>query len=443
MLEIPLLGKFLAFASSRRLDDLVDRLHFESTVWLLILFAMFIGGKQHFGQPIQCMMPTHMDRGAWTSYGQYYCFITNTYRLTYNKTIPNAAVRSQLREKEGVTLAYYQWVPYFLVIQAFCFYIPSWLWRLFQSYSYMDMQAIVDEAVEIRNEIKMEKREERTSKLVDFLSSSLCFHGGFCGKLCSNPSKCWSGHLAVPYLLSKVIMIINDFAQLYLIAYFLGIKNVTWALHPFLLSQKISSEGYNFTASYFPRVTFCDLNRATLSGTETNTLQCIVMLNVINEKIFLILFYWIAVLIAISIANFVYVSFNVFFHHEASVKFYIQSAGDNENDFFLKTDRMQLLEFVNNALRYDGVLLLHFLNAHAGAIVTRDIVGSLWRSYITHLTVKKSFEVNTIQPLHNATIQRTKDQRSAALNYTYGTPHHTDAANISLRYNRPPPHPAF
>lgn len=62
MLEIPLLGRFLDSTSSNGLDDLVDRAHSEFTVWILVLFAMFVGGKQHFGQPIQCMLPGHMDR---------------------------------------------------------------------------------------------------------------------------------------------------------------------------------------------------------------------------------------------------------------------------------------------------------------------------------------------------------------------------------------------
>uniref|UniRef100_A0A0N5AEE3 Innexin n=1 Tax=Syphacia muris TaxID=451379 RepID=A0A0N5AEE3_9BILA len=239
MLEIPFLNRFLASTYSRRLDDFVDRLHFEFTVWVLVLFSMFVGGKQHFGEPIQCMVPAHMSQSSWISYAQYYCFITNTYRLTYKQTVPDANVRSVLRNADGVNLNYYQWVPYFLVFQAFCFFLPNWLWRLLQSYGFpffsrvlvLDMHTIVDEAVAIRNEIKMEKREERMTKLVDYISSSLCFSSGFSDKSLFNTSSHCSGYLLIVYVMSKLLTIANDFSQLYLIAYFLGINEVTWALH--------------------------------------------------------------------------------------------------------------------------------------------------------------------------------------------------------------------
>ncbi|VDD91940.1 unnamed protein product [Enterobius vermicularis] len=421
MLEIPLLGRFLDSTSSNGLDDLVDRAHSEFTVWILVLFAMFVGGKQHFGQPIQCMLPGHMDPSknvsrkdslpGWSSYGQDYCFVTNTYRLPTNSTVPNAAVRSQLKKEEGVTLTYYQllnffkWVPYFLVIQAFCFYLPNWIWRLLQSYSYVDMQAVVSEATAIRGEMKVEKRRERVSKLVDFLFASLTLHVGLREK------ERWPAYWTVIYLFSKVLGIINDIGQLYLIAYFLGIKNVDWALHPFLLSQRVSREGYNFTASHFPRVTFCDFYKSEQGRVQSYTFQCVVMLNVINEKIFLFLFYWIVVLIVISIGNVIFVVVKVFFHRKTSLKFYIQSAGDNEHDFYLNTDKVQLIEFVNNVFQYDGILLLHFLNSHAGAIVTRDIVNGLWRLFTSNFMAAKSFGPNNVQPPSSASALKTKDQK--------------------------------
>lgn len=64
MFEIPLLGKFLSSTtdSNHHLGDVADQLHQKVTVTILILCTLFLGGKQQFGQPIQCMLPAHLDR---------------------------------------------------------------------------------------------------------------------------------------------------------------------------------------------------------------------------------------------------------------------------------------------------------------------------------------------------------------------------------------------
>lgn len=63
MFEIPFLEKLLStLINTYYLNDIVDRLHGKITVVVLILCAMFVGAKQQFGQPIQCMLPAHLDR---------------------------------------------------------------------------------------------------------------------------------------------------------------------------------------------------------------------------------------------------------------------------------------------------------------------------------------------------------------------------------------------
>lgn len=40
-------------------DDYVDRINYVYTVTALLFLAVFVGSKQHFGTPIQCMTPAH------------------------------------------------------------------------------------------------------------------------------------------------------------------------------------------------------------------------------------------------------------------------------------------------------------------------------------------------------------------------------------------------
>uniref|UniRef100_A0A0N4UAK5 Innexin n=1 Tax=Dracunculus medinensis TaxID=318479 RepID=A0A0N4UAK5_DRAME len=106
MLDISIFTKLLPSIKSNGLDDSVDRLHSFATVRFLIFCAIFIGGKQYFGEPLQCMLPAHLER--WSSYGQYYCFVEGTYRLSYNKAIPSASVRADMKAAKDINVNYYQ-----------------------------------------------------------------------------------------------------------------------------------------------------------------------------------------------------------------------------------------------------------------------------------------------------------------------------------------------
>uniref|UniRef100_F1L4F5 Innexin n=1 Tax=Ascaris suum TaxID=6253 RepID=F1L4F5_ASCSU len=386
LVEIPLLGKFLSSATSRHLDDIVDRLHFVGTVTVLVLCAMFVGAKQHFGQPIQCMLPAHLDRGSWTSYGQYFCFVESTYRLTYNKTLPSTEERISLKKSSGIELNYYQWVPYFFAIQALMFYIPSWIWHTLQQCGILDMQTVVDEAVAIRNTTKMEERSKKLDKAVEFIRCSFEYRdstkqsAGCFAAL--SPTKLGFYSTAV-YMLTKLVWIANDAAQIMLIGRFLGIDSITWALQPTELITAVTSGGSPATIHYFPRVTFCDMERYIIGQVEHDTFQCVLMLNVINEKLFLMLWYWIAFLLVIAIINFVYTISQLVqpWCRDAIIRFYVQSDETDENECFAATSKENIHKFINDVLGADGVLMLRFVHTHAGAIVARDITVRLYRVY--------------------------------------------------------------
>ena len=57
MLEIPYLKEFFKTLKETSVDDLVDRINNYWTTLILTFFALATGGKQLFGQPIECMMP--------------------------------------------------------------------------------------------------------------------------------------------------------------------------------------------------------------------------------------------------------------------------------------------------------------------------------------------------------------------------------------------------
>nr|CDQ05623.1 BMA-INX-14, isoform c [Brugia malayi] len=385
MFEISLFGKLLStFSHSYHLNNTVDRLHWNITTIVLILCVLFIGAEQQFGQPIQCMLPTHLDQNSWTDYGQYYCFTQNTYRLTDNQTLPSASNRAKLH----LNVNYYQWVPFFLTIQALCFYIPGWLWMMLQRGCIFDMEAVVREAICLRTMFKFEGRITRLTNLVKYIASGLkmkmkmdrgrteCQMSRSASKFstlqakwCKHPLDKKNGISTALYLFSKLLNVINNIIQLYIIGRFIGFNNF-----PLTLTKM------QFTSSYFPLITFCDMERQTLGKVEINTFQCVLMLNFINEKIFFMLWYWICLLFVLSLTDFIITLVQCLRPQcrEALIKFYLQEGEFDDNYFLLLKDKRYLHIYIMEFLGLDGVLLLRFINNHAGIKVTRDITVGLW-----------------------------------------------------------------
>lgn len=123
--------KFLANLKRRSDSDFVDRLNYYYTPVLLSFFALTLSVKQYAGQPIQCWVPAQYT-GAWEQYAEYFCFVKNTYFVPFTQELPVEY------ERENHEIGYYQWVPFVLFLQAFLFFIPIMIWRLFNWHSGKD-----------------------------------------------------------------------------------------------------------------------------------------------------------------------------------------------------------------------------------------------------------------------------------------------------------------
>ncbi|KAH7728688.1 CRE-INX-3 protein [Aphelenchoides avenae] len=251
MFEIPFLNEFLSKLKSAGLDDVVDRLNYCFTSILLVLCATVVGTKQIFGHPIACMVDAEFP-GQWVDYVHDYCFTKTTY---YYRPSQDPAVPGLKSE-----VAYYQWAPYVLALQALMFYFPHFLWTSLEKSSDLDLRSTVEQVLNTRS-LANEQRRLGVQTVVEYLADIVEFRR-------SRGSRGLGRWCTVAYLVSKVLSVANLFLQIYLLHRVVGHGHSSWAL---TIIQGAIDGNYWPETGLFPRVTYCDFEMFTLGNVQKKT----------------------------------------------------------------------------------------------------------------------------------------------------------------------------
>uniref|UniRef100_A0A5K4ELL6 Innexin n=1 Tax=Schistosoma mansoni TaxID=6183 RepID=A0A5K4ELL6_SCHMA len=185
--------------------------------------------------------------------------------------------------------------------------------------------------------------------------------------------------LSLMYLLVKLFYLCNSVSQLFLMQYFLGFTNYNSSLFGMsILYNIIHGEDWRSTL-IFPRVAYCYAPVKHL-GTKVNTAtaQCVLPVNMLNEKIYIFLWWWI---LLVCVVNF-----------HSLLRWCLQFACQNRGSQFvinyiklsnvLNSSELYFAEkFARKFLRRDGMFLLRMLASNAGEMVTSDIVNEMWLNY--------------------------------------------------------------
>ncbi|CAI9718043.1 innexin unc-9-like isoform X2 [Octopus vulgaris] len=379
-------GVFGSFSTFSRLtsaanDDWVDRMsHIYSSV-VLVLFAIVVTTGQLVGDPIHCWCPAQFT-GAYVAYTKWICWISNTYYIPMSDTIP-----VNINEREDRQLTYYQWVPLILLFQALLFKAPNLLWRILHGTSGVNLDKLCElaEKTQYGSPDDRKKTIEHIAYFMDrWLDSNRIYHCNFVVKTRQKFAKiccCFCGkregtYLSGLYLTIKVLYLVNIIGQFFMLNSFLS---TDFGIYGFQVMQHFNEYGAFKESPLFPRVTLCDFSIRQMTNLQRFTVQCVLPINLFNEKIFIFLWFWFVFVAVLASANMISWLYYMIYrrNNAAYVKKYLKLSATP----LINNDKKQYRNFADNYLRNDGVFVLRVIGKNSTDLVLTDLVKQLWKIF--------------------------------------------------------------
>jgi hypothetical protein len=314
-------------------------------------------------------------------------------------------IPENISERQDAEITYYQWVPLILLFMAFLFKLPNVVWRIFNGGSGLNLDKIVLFA-EQSQLASPEEREKSIRSLANFvdkwldsnvernwnvfnrtkqqISRYLCF---FCNKKAGK-------YLVALYLFVKVLYVFNAIGQVFLLNAFLS---TSFNFYGFEFLQNLNSDRPWRESPRFPRVTLCDFQIRQLQNVQRFTVQCVLPINLFNEKIFIFIWFWLIFIAILAVYNFFMWIYIVMFN--ANKVQYVKKYLKINNELHTSFDKKLCAKFAENYMRDDGVFVLRVIAKNSTDLVVTDLVKELWNLYKNKQNTRKSDDVKELEPV--------------------------------------------
>ncbi|TRY75101.1 hypothetical protein TCAL_09359 [Tigriopus californicus] len=266
------------------IDNNIFRLHYKGTVIVFVLASLLVTSRQYIGDPIDCMVD-----GIPGGIMDTYCWIHSTFsiptrwKIEQGKDAPHPGVAPLADMEEGEEVkhhAYYQWVCFFLFFEAILFYVPRYLWKTSEGGK---IKMLVQDLMEpIINE---DSKQSQIDTIVKYFRETRGTHALY----------------AFRYFACEVLNFVNIILQIYFIDFFLGFEFSTYGLDVLSFSEMEPESRGDPMHIVFPKVTKCTFNKYGPSGTiEPKDGLCVLPLNIINEKMFIFIWFWLVIVAIVT-----------------------------------------------------------------------------------------------------------------------------------------------
>lgn len=191
-------------------------------------------------------------------------------------------------------------------------------------------------------------------------------------------------YLIFLYAGAKLLYLLNVVCQFYLLDHFLGGGYHLFGVH--VLLSVVAGREWSGSTNVFPRVTLCDFTVRGYMGTvHPHTVQCVLPINFFSEKIYLMLWFWLALLGALTTVGLVRWAWVLlpergrrrYVRQNLKIMARLRSNGTPGSE----RDRKLSRRFTECYLRQDGVFVLKLVAKNSTDLVVADIVAALWDNY--------------------------------------------------------------
>lgn len=305
-------------STSAGIETFLFKLH-KWTGLLLFALSIFLGLNEFIGEPMHCM-GDQVDNDWATDY----CFWVQTIF-----SLPNSAGQTKFGSMKGnpplqvnpvqnlpgsnngyeenskpIYHAYYIWIPLVLCFQGALFQLPHWLWEAYENNLITNLTFFGDPKKDFvlrsgvpRRRLHLEESvQKKIESIARYVKDSMEMPSRYIFNVYNR--------YALMYITSTFLNLVNVIAQIVFIDYFLVGTFYSYGINVL----KMIWQGYDWRndplTTVFPRVTKCFIPTFGLSGgIEYHDVLCINPLNILNEKMYVFLWFWLLILAMFSVIN--------------------------------------------------------------------------------------------------------------------------------------------
>lgn len=272
--------------------------------------SLLVTAKQYIGDPIDCIIEEIPNNVMDT-----YCWIHSTFSIPgmhsgregHEIAHPGVAAPRGDDEEEFKYHKYYQWVCFTLFFQAVLFYIPRYLWKTAEAGKLKILTQDLTNPI-----IEPDVKEDRLAVLQLYITSNVNHHMFY----------------AFSFFTCELLNLINVIGQIFFLDLFLGGEFTEYGRDVAAMTELPPEQRNDPLSRVFPKVTKCTFHKFGPSGTvEKFDGLCILPLNIINEKIYVFLWFWFIFVTIVSSVHFVFRLATILI---PSVRFYLLRVRANE-----------------------------------------------------------------------------------------------------------------
>jgi len=284
------------FKRAKQLDvtaeSTVNRIHYRLTCFLILVMTLAVTCPEWVsgtGSIIECLHGGSIPDSVINAY----CYIQGTfsvpkhykdYQIEVGNDVSQTGVGPYNPYKDYIQVkAYYQWVPFMLFLQGLMFYIPHIVYKWAEEGKVKNLLGSLK-----LFQLNKETRKDEEDALAKYFVETMGHHDGWAARI----------------LIAHSLYLINVVGQVFFTDCFLGFEFSTYGVYAASFLEQETEDRTDPMARVFPRVTKCTFHKYGPSGSiQRHDAQCILPINILNEKIYVFLWFWFGILTCFTIID--------------------------------------------------------------------------------------------------------------------------------------------